>query len=92
VADEQAEGGGMTDHEVIDAIRANHIKANLSNSPRLRHHWDRAWVDPGGSIFGLGPYVKLPVDEGDETTETTIRVYAPERLRKRLAAKWERGT
>lgn len=83
----------MSDREVIDAIRARHLKANISNPYYVRHHWDRAWVDQGGTIFGPGPYVHLPVDwlirEGsDECDEVTIRVYAPERLRKRLWKAW----
>jgi hypothetical protein len=84
----------MTDADVIAAIRANHLEANLSNRYYVRHHWDRAWVDPGGTIFGPGPYVKLPVDlaTNDEpnspTEEVTIRVYAPARLRRRLARLW----
>lgn len=85
----------MTDAEVIAAIRANHLKANIRNPYYVRHYWDRAWVDPGGTIFGPGPYVKLPVDwlwaEGsDKTNEVVIRVYAPARLRRKLAAQWKR--
>jgi len=80
----------LTDAAVIEAIRMNHLKANISNPYYVRHHWDQAWVDPGGTIFGLGPYVKLPVDwlirdGGDETSRVVIRVYAPARLRRRLA-------
>ena len=83
----------MTDADVISAVRANHLKANISNQYYVRHYWDEAWVDPGGTVFGAGPYVKLPVDQlfrvgSEETDRVVIRVYAPERLRKRLAAKW----
>lgn len=85
----------MSDAEVIDAIRRNHLKANISNPYYVRHHWKLAWVDPGGTIFGDGPYVKLPVDwlerEGSRrTARVTIRVYAPARLRRTLARKWKR--
>lgn len=85
----------MTDADVIAAIRANHLETNISNRYYVRHHWDRAWVDQGGTIFGPGPYVKLPVDlaTNDEpnspTEEVTIRVYAPARLRRRLARLWQ---
>jgi len=83
----------MTDADVIAAIRANHLKANIENTCYVRHHWSEAWVDPGGTMFGAGPYVKLPVDwligpGSDETTRVVIRVYAPARLRRRLAAQW----
>jgi hypothetical protein len=81
----------MTDAEVIAAIRANHLKANISNIYYVRHYWDEAWLDPGGTIFGDGPYVKLPVDwviQGDETARVVIRVYPPARLRRRLSKRW----
>lgn len=83
----------MTDKDVIVAIQQNHRRANIRNREYVRHHWDAAWVDKGGTVFGPGPYVHLPVDmlirEGSaETERVTIRVYAPERLRKRLAKAW----
>ena len=80
----------MTDAEVIDAIRRNHLRANIDDfeDAGLPIHWDRAWVDPGGTVFGLGPYAKVPVSLSDTDEEIVIRVYAPERLRKRLAKKW----
>jgi hypothetical protein len=85
----------LTDAEVIAAIRQRHLKANIRNPYYVRHHWDRAWVDPGGTVFGPGPYVKLPVDwlvraGSDETDEVVIRVYAPARLRRRLAREWKK--
>lgn len=74
----------------IEAIRVNHLKANINDRCVRGQHWDRAWLDPGGTIFGPGPYVKLPVDwlvrkGSDETEEVTIRVYPPARLRVKLA-------
>jgi hypothetical protein len=80
----------VTDAEVITAIRANHLKANISNPYYVRHHWDQAWVDRGGTIFGPGPYVHLPVDAvwedgSDKTDRLVIRVYPPARLRRKLA-------
>lgn len=78
----------MTEAEVLVAIRANHYRASLSGYEKrgATVHWDKAWVDPGGVIWGLGPYAKVPITfDGDELV---IRVYPPERLRKRLAAKW----
>jgi hypothetical protein len=85
----------VTDAEVIAAIRQCHLKANIRNPYYVRHHWADAWVDPGGTIFGPGPYVHLPVDwlvrEGsDETWRVVIRVYPPARLRRRLAQRWRR--
>jgi hypothetical protein len=84
----------VTDADVIAAIRANHLQANISNTAYVRHHWDEAWLDPGGTIFGEGPYVKLPVDwlmcDGSEDTErVVIRVYPPARLRRRLNRRWQ---
>jgi hypothetical protein len=79
----------VTDAEVLDAIRANHLKANISVAEAEgRAHWDRAWIDRGGTIFGAGPYAKVPVSlmqDGVVVDEIVVRVYPPERLRKRLA-------
>lgn len=86
----------MTDAEVIAAIRANHLQANISNPYYVRHYWDEAWVDPGGTMFGPGPYLRLPVDwamddsPNPKTERVVIRVYAPARLQRRLAKLWER--
>ena len=77
----------MTDDDVIAAIRKNHLKANISDPCIVRKYWELAWVDRGGGVFGPGPYVQLPVDwrVGKGRERVTIRVYPPERLRKRLA-------
>lgn len=77
----------MTDLEVIAAIKANHLKVNVTFIYDVggRLDWGRAWVDPGNTLFGLGPYAKVPTTHDD----TVIRVYPPERLRKKLAAQWE---
>lgn len=83
----------MTDAETVAAIRAKHLKANISgyekgvDNPII--HWDKAWIDPGGAVFGSGPYAKVPItlrwEDGAYMDELVIRVYPPERLRKRLA-------
>ena len=82
----------MTDAEVLAAIQKTHLKANIggyeSGKAKGRPRWDRAWLDPGGTIFGPGPYAKVPIDWDDCYGGIIVRVYAPERLRKRLAAKW----
>lgn len=83
----------MTDKDVIEAIRKCHLRANIRNTAYVRHHWALARVDAGGTVFGRGPYVHLPVDwlmehGGTKTERVVIRVYPPERLRKRLAAQW----
>jgi hypothetical protein len=76
--------GSMTDAEVIAAIRKDHLKANIAEyESHYAVHWDRARVDPGGTIFGPGPYLKVPVSYGGD--ELVIRVYPPARLRRRLA-------
>lgn len=84
----------MTDAQVIEAIRRDHLQANISNPYYVRHYWERAWLDPGGTIFSDGPYVKLPVDwllrdGSDETEEVVIRVYPPARLLRRLLRAWK---
>ena len=76
----------MSSQEVIAAIRANHLKANVSNHPASALLWHKAWVERGGTIFGPGPYLHVPVDwEGERIV---IRVYPPERLRRKLAKAW----
>lgn len=87
----------LSDADVVAAIRRSHLQANIDNPYYVRHHWNLAWVDPGGTVFGPGPYVKLPVDwlvrkGSEETARVTIRVYAPARLRRRLAARWKQDT
>ena len=84
----------MKDAEVIAAIRRCHLKANIGHIERKRGvtlRWDMAWVDPGGTIFGPGPYVKLPITNYWGGGESTVhRVYAPARLRRKLASAWTR--
>lgn len=82
----------MTDRDVIAAIRANHLKANIATcecDPKCwgRPLWSKAWVDRGGTIFGPGPYLHVPIRGGDRDG-TVQRVYAPARLRRRLARSW----
>lgn len=80
-------GNSVTDAEVIAAIRQTHLKANIADFERDETwsiHWDRATVDPGGTIFGEGPYLKVPVTTWVIDDDRVIRVYAPARLRRRL--------
>lgn len=84
----------MTDADVVAAIRANHLKANIDQFEREPKRWgapqwDKAWLDPGGSIFGPPncPYVKVPIS-GGEWDGTVQRVYAPSRLRRRIQRLW----
>lgn len=98
--------------KIVAAIRANHLKANIDEhegnpfAPKQTSeiHWEKAWVDPGGTIFGPGPYLKVPITLHFDppvdlrglhpklkdfapysSDEITVRVYAPERLRRKLA-------
>ena len=85
----------MKDRDVIAAIRKTHLKANIDQFERDpkrwgRPVWSRAWVDPGGTLFGPGPYLKVPI-KGGEWDGTVRRVYAPARLRRRLADQWRRA-
>ena len=82
----------LTDADVIAAIRATHRKANIDpcdceparwGTPM----WSQACVDSGGTIFGDGPYLHVPI-EGGAWDGTVQRVYAPARLRRRLARQW----
>ena len=77
----------LTPQQIIAAIQQMHLKANIGvyeSNPFARIYWYEACIDPGGTIFGLGPYLKVPVTLDGE--RTVHRVYPPERLRKRLAA------
>ena len=38
--------------------------------------FSKAWIDPGGSIFGRGPYLKVPTFDG-ETTHRVRCLYEP---------------
>lgn len=93
----------MTDKQVIAAIRATHLKANIGwiedqgrrpkhswNGQPIRIHWPRAWLDPGGTVFGDGPYLHVPITGyWGEPDETVHRVYPPARLRRQLAKRWK---
>jgi len=82
-------GAAMTDTEIIEIVRAHHLRANIGD-PVYRHpRWHEAWVDPGGGIFGPGPYVHLPIDllvsrAGEATERVVIRVYPDARGRRLL--------
>lgn len=80
------------DAEIIALIRASHLKANIGCVERDKVssiiHWDEAWVDPGGSIFGPpgAPYLKVPVTSRlfSDTDKLPRRVYATARVRRQL--------
>ena len=79
----------MTDAEVIAAIRRTHLQANIAEAERVGvASWLHARVDPGGTVFGPGPYLTVPVLINGEWI--TVRVYPPARLRRRLARAWGR--
>jgi hypothetical protein len=74
--------------DIVTMIRHTHLAAtidHLEGDPMVTVHWDRAWIDPGGTaIRGAGPYLHVPVTHADGE-ETVHRVYPPARLRRRLA-------
>lgn len=94
----------MTDADVVAAIRGNHTRANIgwiekqgrhpkhpANGQAITIHWNRAWVDRGGTLFGPGPYLHVPITGYWATQEETVhRVYAPARTQLRLARLWKR--
>lgn len=78
----------MTDFDVIAAIRRSHLIFDSEHFPGADVQWERATIDLGGtSLWGLGPYLHVPVEvDGDSFV---VRVHAPARLRRRLAAQWK---
>jgi len=86
----------VTDADVIAAIRADPLGINVAEiETHSRLLWEEAWVDPGGVAWGPGPYLKVPVVPLDEArpwrdveSARVLRVYAPERLRRKLAKQW----
>jgi hypothetical protein len=89
-------GAPVTDAEVIAAIRTNHLRANIGqfeDDPNSVVHWDEAWIDPGGGVFGLGPYLKVPVSSPLclDGAKLPHRVYPPARLQRKLARAWTGG-
>lgn len=75
----------MTKSALIAAIRTHHLRVNIAQyeaDPTARILWHRARIDPGGTLFGPGPYLKVPVWIGRE--RTVHRVYPPAWLRRRL--------
>lgn len=86
----------MTDQDVIDAIRDRHLPCEWPLEPGpdadYRVDWDDATVDPGGTVFGPGPYLHVRIEMADGSDEWVIRVYPPEPLRQHLAAAWRPST
>ncbi len=81
----------MTDADVIAAIRKMHLKANIAEierDPACTVHWNQATVDIGGTIFGPGPYLHVPIS-GQGWDGTRRRVYPPARLQRRLTKRWQ---
>ena len=83
----------LTDADVIAAILRSHLKANIGRFEQESGaviHWERAIIDHGGTSCGPGPYLKVPVlsPSWGRSEELRHRVYAPARLRRRLAARW----
>jgi hypothetical protein len=80
----------MTDQEVIEAVQLNALEwRHMVAGQIVWERWEEATVDPGGSLWGPGPYVKLPVDvvyeDGTEDL-ITVRVHPREWIRRILAS------
>lgn len=77
---------------MIDAIRKKHRRNNIGvwerHPERGTIRWERAFVDGGGTIFGPGPYLHVPITMNPDwygcEDEIAVRVYPRERLRKNL--------
>ena len=50
-----------------------------AESAHFAHRWDKAWIDRGGSLWGPGPYLKLPFswDEQVGGGVGAERIYCP---------------
>lgn len=81
----------MTDAEVIAAIRATHLKANIADyeaDETWTIHWDQATVQSSDTIFGDAPYLRVPVTTWVIDDPRVVRVHAPARLLRRLRDAW----
>ena len=75
----------MTRKQVIAAIVANHLRANIDifeDDPKQwgRPVWSKAWLDGRGAYL----YLHVPI-KGGVWNGTEQRVYPPARLRLKLA-------
>ena len=79
----------MTGKQVIAAIRANHLKSNISaheDDPATWGHpdWDKAWLDGNPACA----YIHVPI-VGGEYDGTVQRVYPPARLQRKIEKAWD---
>ena len=73
----------LTSEQVLTAIRANHLKANIGAYERGLHgaelHWDRAWVDSmgPGSIYATVPVTLWFTPQEQEHYKTLVGLEPP---------------
>jgi len=69
---------------ILDGRKTQTRRVVSPRNSRVDATWDRlvlehAWVDPGGTIFGPGPYLKVPApildEDGQECDEVVLRLY-----------------
>jgi hypothetical protein len=63
----------MSTRTIIEPVRR---VCGGMESDHVSHDWNAAWVDPGGTIWGPGPYLKLPFKwpTGEDGAE---RIFCP---------------
>lgn len=47
----------MANNAIVEAVK---LDCGEMVSDHASHDWSKAWVDPGGALWGPGPYLKLP--------------------------------
>lgn len=82
----------LTDADMIRLIQQHHHRTNIGpheDDPSARIQWEKAWVDPGGSIFAGCPYLHVPVFQpgwSEPGWDPVRRVYPNARAQRLIAA------
>ena len=64
---------------ILDGIKTQTRRLIKGTSKKMVYYFERAFVDLGGTIFGLGPYLKVPCHhvEDNPKDERMERIYCP---------------